>query len=76
MKTFALRAAIALACTLSFAAVAQTWPAKPITLVVGSAAGGSNDTFARAIGKRMSEVLGQPVALRRRQLQPPSRRPP
>jgi tripartite-type tricarboxylate transporter receptor subunit TctC len=37
------------------------WPAKPITLVVGSAPGGSNDTFARAIGKKLSESLGQPV---------------
>lgn len=63
MKTFALRAALALACTLPLAAVAQTWPAKPITLVVGSAAGGSNDTFARAIGKRLSENLGQPVVV-------------
>jgi tripartite-type tricarboxylate transporter receptor subunit TctC len=44
---------------------AQTpaWPAKPITLVVGSAAGGSNDTFARAIGKRLQESLGQPVVV-------------
>jgi tripartite-type tricarboxylate transporter receptor subunit TctC len=65
MKTFALRAAIALACTLPFVATAQTpaWPAKPITLVVGSAAGGSNDTFARAIGKKLSDALGQPVVV-------------
>ncbi|HEX7889668.1 MAG TPA: tripartite tricarboxylate transporter substrate binding protein [Ramlibacter sp.] len=66
MKTFALRgAAFALACTLPFVAIAQTpaWPARPITLVVGSAAGGSNDTFARAIGKKLSDVLGQPVVV-------------
>jgi len=45
------------------ASFAQTpaWPAKPITLVVGSAPGGSNDTFARAIGKLLQESLGQPV---------------
>jgi tripartite-type tricarboxylate transporter receptor subunit TctC len=29
--------------------------------VVGSAPGGSNDTFARAIGKKLADVLGQPV---------------
>jgi tripartite-type tricarboxylate transporter receptor subunit TctC len=59
------RAALALALTLPLAAVAQptAWPAKPITLVVGSAPGGSNDTFARAIGKRLQEVLGQPVVV-------------
>jgi tripartite-type tricarboxylate transporter receptor subunit TctC len=39
------------------------YPSKPITLVVGSAPGGSNDTFARAIGKRLQEVLGQPVVV-------------
>ena len=66
MKTIARRAALALACTLSFAAAAQApapWPAKPITLVVGSAPGGSNDTFARAIGKKLSDALGQPVVV-------------
>ena len=65
MKTFAIRTTLALACALPLAAPAQApaWPAKPITLVVGSAPGGSNDTFARAIGKKLSEVLGQPVVV-------------
>jgi len=54
--------AIAALC-LPLAALAQTapWPSKPITLVVGSAPGGSNDTFARALGKRLQESLGQTV---------------
>jgi tripartite-type tricarboxylate transporter receptor subunit TctC len=39
------------------------WPSRPITLVVGNAPGGSNDVFARAIGKRLQEVLGQPVVV-------------
>jgi tripartite-type tricarboxylate transporter receptor subunit TctC len=30
---------------------------------VGSAPGGSNDTFARAIGKKLSDALGQPVVV-------------
>ena len=48
-------------CT-SLATLAQTpWPPKPITLVVGSAPGGSNDTFACAIAKRLQDALGQPV---------------
>jgi tripartite-type tricarboxylate transporter receptor subunit TctC len=61
---FTSRTALALAALcLPLAALAQTapWPAKPITLVVGSAPGGSNDTFARAIGKRLQDSLGQPV---------------
>ncbi|MDM0107025.1 tripartite tricarboxylate transporter substrate binding protein [Variovorax sp. J22R24] len=47
------------------AAFAQgdAFPAKPITIVVGSAAGGSNDVFARAIGKRLSDAFGQPVVI-------------
>lgn len=61
---FTSRTALALAALcLPLAGLAQTapWPGKPITLVVGSAPGGSNDTFARAIGKRLQESLGQPV---------------
>lgn len=63
---FPSRAAlVATALCLPLIASAQTpaWPAKPITLVVGSAPGGSNDTFARAIGKRLQETLGQPVVV-------------
>jgi tripartite-type tricarboxylate transporter receptor subunit TctC len=56
---------MALACALPLAALAQApaWPARPITLVVGNAPGGSNDTFARAIGKKLSDALGQPVVV-------------
>ncbi|HUD32532.1 MAG TPA: tripartite tricarboxylate transporter substrate binding protein, partial [Variovorax sp.] len=39
------------------------YPSKPVTLVVGSAAGGSNDVFARAIGKRLQDALGQPFVI-------------
>lgn len=34
------------------------FPNRPITLLVGSAAGGSNDIFARAIGKQLQTELG------------------
>lgn len=63
MKTLVLRAALGCAVALPLAGWAQApaWPAKPVTLVVGSAPGGSNDTFARAIGKKLAEALGQPV---------------
>jgi hypothetical protein len=39
---------------------AETWPAKPIQLIVGNAPGGSNDTFARMLGKRLQESWGSP----------------
>ena len=65
MNKSILRAALGMACAISFTAWAQApaWPAKPITLVVGSAPGGSNDVFARAVGKKLSEALGQPVVV-------------
>jgi len=46
-------------------AVAQSapYPSKPITLVVGNSPGGSNDTFARAIGKQLQEAWGQAVVV-------------
>jgi tripartite-type tricarboxylate transporter receptor subunit TctC len=40
---------------------AQTYPSRPITIVVGFAAGGSTDTIGRMIAERMKSSLGQPV---------------
>ena len=44
-------------------ASAQTWPTRPVTMVVGFAAGGGTDVLGRIIGKRLSEVLGQQVII-------------
>ena len=40
---------------------AQPYPAKPIRIVVGYAAGGGNDIIVRVLVPRLSEFLGQPV---------------
>jgi len=40
---------------------AQTYPSRPITIVVGFAAGGATDTIGRVIAERMKGSLGQPV---------------
>jgi len=49
--------------TLSGIAVAQNFPARPITLVVPFPPGGSTDTAARIIGERMRQPLGQTLVI-------------
>lgn len=44
-------------------AVGQDFPSKPIKLIVPFPAGGPNDTIARAVGQRMSEILKQPILI-------------
>jgi len=42
---------------------AQEFPTKPIRLIVPFPAGGPNDTIARVIGQRMSELIKLPVLI-------------
>ena len=42
---------------------ASAQPAKNVRFLVGAPAGGSNDIFARAIGQRLAEALGQAVVV-------------
>jgi tripartite-type tricarboxylate transporter receptor subunit TctC len=43
--------------------LAQGWPARPIRVVQGFAAGGNADTIARVVGNEMSKSLGQPLVV-------------
>jgi tripartite-type tricarboxylate transporter receptor subunit TctC len=43
------------------AAMAQTWPNKPISLIVPFPPGGTTDVLARAVGQELSKTLGQPI---------------
>lgn len=53
--------ALAMLLPLCGAASAQNFPARPITIVVGSSAGSATDGLARAIGLELTKETGQPV---------------
>src|SRR5712671_5785488 len=42
---------------------AQTYPSRPIHLIVPYPAGGGTDFFARLVGQKMQELIGQPVVV-------------
>src|SRR5690606_13702627 len=61
---FALRAIVAGALALLAAAVqAQSYPTKPVRIVVPFAAGGPADLYARILGRHLQESLGQPFVI-------------
>jgi tripartite-type tricarboxylate transporter receptor subunit TctC len=52
-----------LACAIFGAAQAQSYPSKPIRLIVPYAAGGTSDILARQLGPKVTEAWGQPVVI-------------
>jgi tripartite-type tricarboxylate transporter receptor subunit TctC len=54
---------MALAMSAPFEGMAQSFPHKPIRLIVPLSAGGTGDTLARTVGEAMSRELGQPVVI-------------
>src|SRR4051794_33799390 len=52
--------------TFSPVARAQAYPARPVRIIVTSAAGGTQDILARLIGQSLSERIGQPFVIENR----------
>jgi tripartite-type tricarboxylate transporter receptor subunit TctC len=53
----------AAAAASAFSAIAQTFPSKPIKIIVPVAAGGGTDLLARTLGQKVGDLLGQPVVV-------------
>ncbi|MFL5067018.1 MAG: Bug family tripartite tricarboxylate transporter substrate binding protein [Xanthobacteraceae bacterium] len=62
----ALLAALAIACLAPAYAPAQSWPQKPVKMIVPFPAGGGTDAIARIVAKYLTQRLGQQVFVENR----------
>jgi len=69
MRTWSPLGALALAtlaCALAPPANAQTWPLKPLRILLPSAPGATSDTVSRGLAEQLSRSLAQPVIVENR----------
>src|SRR5688572_29645308 len=57
----AIRILVAAAAFAALAAHAQTYPTRPVKLIVGFEPGGNTDTVARVVAQKLSERIGQQI---------------
>lgn len=66
LKTIFQSALIVLGAAALVSAQAQTFPSKPVRIVVPQTPGGASDALARIVGQKLSEKWGQPVVIENR----------
>lgn len=62
-RTLALAAALALSCPAAAQPASETWPDKPITMIIPSAAGGSADIFTRITMTHLGKALNANIVI-------------
>ena len=63
MKRLCFAGALVALLASAAAAPAETFPSRPITMIVGFPPGGPTDTLARIIADGMKSTLGQPIVI-------------
>ncbi|HEY3049679.1 MAG TPA: tripartite tricarboxylate transporter substrate-binding protein, partial [Polaromonas sp.] len=61
MKLKNLLSVLLASLALALPAAAQTYPSRPIRMIVPFPAGGATDILARALSQKLGEKIGQPV---------------
>jgi tripartite-type tricarboxylate transporter receptor subunit TctC len=61
-----MRVIATLLCLVALGAQAQTFPAKPIRILIAQAPGSATDVISRVVANRLGEALGQPIVIEAR----------
>ncbi len=66
MRTVKILAALAIVAGLTGQAAAQSWPNRPIRMIVPYTGGGYTDVMARTVGQKIADAVGQPFVFENR----------